>query len=173
IMAEAPRQPELAGKATGQTANQTVDQTVGYGWDECPALLAGQSLGEVLLAPTQLYVKPVLAALKAGLEIHAMAHVTGGGFPENLPRCLGENQSIYIEAESWPILPIFKWLQTAGNVAPAEMFKTFNMGIGFVVVVPEAEAEAALAHFQPAYRIGTVTDGTIDGNGVVTGLPEG
>ena len=78
-----------------------------------------------------------------------------------------------MEAESWPILPIFKWLQTAGNVALAEMFKTFNMGIGFVVVVPEAEAEAALAHFQPAYRIGTVIDGTIDANGVVTGLPEG
>lgn len=173
IMAEAPRRPELAGNGVGQTVNQTVDQTVGYSWDECPELLAGQSLGEVLLAPTQLYVKPVLAALKAGLEIHAMAHVTGGGFPENLPRCLGENQSIYIEAESWPILPIFKWLQTAGNVAPAEMFKTFNMGIGFVVVVPEAQAEATLAHFRPAYRIGTVTDGTIDGNGVVTGLPEG
>ncbi len=160
IMAEAPRQSDLGGQA---------DRDLGYDWDECPQLLAGQSLGEVLLTPTQLYVKPVLAALKSGLEIRAMAHITGGGFPENLPRCLGENQSIYIEANSWPVLPIFQWLQAAGNVATTEMFNTFNMGIGFVVVVPLAQADAALANFQSAYRIGTV----IEGNGVVTGLPEG
>lgn len=163
IMAEAPRQKALAG--TGQADARSV----GYGWDECPEMLAGQSLGAALLTPTQLYVKPVLAALRDGLEIHAMAHVTGGGFPENLPRCLGENQSIHIETESWPVLPIFNWLQAAGDVAQAEMFKTFNMGIGFVVVVPADQAEAALAHFQPAYQIGRV----INGNGVVTGLPEG
>ena len=162
IMAEAPRQEPLIGEPA-------TSQSVGYGWDECPEMLAGQSLGDVLLTPTQLYVKPVLAALKSGLEIHAMAHVTGGGFPENLPRCLGENQSIYIEADSWPILPIFKWLQAAGGVKTAEMFKTFNMGIGFVVIVPADQAEAALAHFQPAYQIGKV----IAGNGVVSGLPEG
>ncbi|MEO0348753.1 MAG: phosphoribosylformylglycinamidine cyclo-ligase [Cyanobacteria bacterium P01_A01_bin.15] len=161
IMAEAPRQ---AGLGDSDSA-----QTVGYGWAECPSSLGGQCLGDVLLTPTQLYVAPVLAALKDGVEIHAMAHITGGGFPENLPRCLGENQSIYIEADSWPVLPIFKWLQAAGAVSPAEMFKTFNMGIGFVVVVPADQAEAALAHFQPAYRIGTI----LDGNGVVTGLPEG
>ena len=161
IMAEAPRQEALAGA-------QRSDE-VGYGWDECPELLAGQSLGEVLLRPTQLYVKPVLSALQGGLDIHAMAHVTGGGFPENLPRCLGQNQSIYIEADSWPVLPIFKWLQAAGSVATADMFNTFNMGIGFVVIVPAEQADAALAHFQPAYRIGHV----IDGAGVVTGLPEG
>ncbi|MEM9806041.1 MAG: phosphoribosylformylglycinamidine cyclo-ligase [Cyanobacteria bacterium P01_D01_bin.56] len=161
IMADAPRQEALCGRAS--------DRTVGYDWDECPELLAGQSLGAVLLTPTQLYVKPVLAALKSGLEIHAMAHITGGGFPENLPRCLGENQSIYIEANSWPILPIFKWLQAAGNVAIAEMFNTFNMGIGFVLIVPADQADTALAQFESAYRIGKV----IEGNGVVTGLPEG
>ncbi|MBX2865519.1 MAG: phosphoribosylformylglycinamidine cyclo-ligase [Leptolyngbyaceae cyanobacterium MAG.088] len=162
IMADAPRQDALTG-------TETVDRSVGYGWDECPALLAGQSLGDVLLTPTELYVKPVLAALKSDLEIHAMAHITGGGLPENLPRCLGKNQSIYIESNSWPMLPIFKWLQSAGGIAIAEMFKTFNMGIGFVIVVPANQAEAALAHFQSAYQIGTV----INGNGVVTGLPEG
>lgn len=159
IMADAPRQSD----------DQSVERTVGYGWDECPDLLGGRSLGEVLLTPTNLYVNPVLTALKAGLDIHAMAHITGGGFPENLPRCLGENQSIHIETESWPVLPIFKWLQAAGNVATAEMFNTFNMGIGFVLVIPADQTAAALAHFQTAYRIGTI----IDGNGVVTGLPEG
>ena len=74
IMTEAPRQEVLAGPG------QPIDQSVGYGWDERPKLLAGQSLGEALLTPTELYVKPVLAALKNGLEIHAMAHITGGGF---------------------------------------------------------------------------------------------
>lgn len=161
IMADAGRQDSLGGGAQ--------DRAVGYGWDECPQLLAGQSLGEALLTPTQLYVKPILAALKSDLSIHAMAHITGGGFSENLPRCLGENQSIYIEADSWPVLPIFEWLRLAGNVAAADMFNTFNMGIGFVVVVPAEQAEAALAQFDQAYRIGTV----IAGNGVVTGLPEG
>lgn len=160
IMADAPRQQVLAGQAT--------DQTVGYSWDDCPELLGGQSLGDALLMPTQLYVKPVLTALKGDLELHAMAHITGGGFPENLPRCIGSDQSIYIEADSWPILPIFKWLQAAGDVPLPEMFNTFNMGIGFVVIVPAEQAEAALAHFQPAYRIGAV----IEGHGVVTGLPE-
>ncbi|MEO0867675.1 MAG: phosphoribosylformylglycinamidine cyclo-ligase [Cyanobacteria bacterium J06642_11] len=161
IMADAPRQEALAGNAQGRS--------IGYGWDECPELLAGRSLGEVLLTPTQLYVKPVQAALKSGLDIHAMAHITGGGFPENLPRCIGKNQSIYIEANSWPILPVFKWLQAAGSVATAEMFNTFNMGIGFVVIVPAEQADAAMEQFEVAYRIGTV----IEGNGVVTGLPEG
>ncbi|MEM6252026.1 MAG: phosphoribosylformylglycinamidine cyclo-ligase [Cyanobacteria bacterium P01_D01_bin.156] len=161
IMAEAPRQEALGGGAS--------DRTLGYGWDECPDLLSGQSLGAALLTPTQLYVKPVLAALKSGLDIHAMAHITGGGFPENLPRCIGKNQSIYIEKNSWPILPIFQWLQAAGDVATAEMFNTFNMGIGFVLIVPADQADAVLAQFDLAYPIGTV----IAGNGVVTGLPEG
>ncbi|MEM7795941.1 MAG: phosphoribosylformylglycinamidine cyclo-ligase [Cyanobacteria bacterium P01_C01_bin.118] len=160
IMAEAPRQKGLG--------DPSFEQTMGYRWDECPEGLGGQSLGEVLLTPTQLYVKPVLAALKAGINIHAMAHITGGGFHENLPRCLEENQSIYIETDSWPVLPIFKWLQAAGNVAPAEMFHTFNMGIGFVIIVPADQANAAMIHFPTAYPIGQV----IDGSGVVTGLPE-
>ena len=163
IMAEAPRQSRLGGKA---------DRETGYSWDECPQQLGGQSLGEALLTPTQLYVQPVLAALEAEIDIHAMAHITGGGFAENLPRCLGPDQSIYIEAHSWPVLPIFEWLQAAGGVAPKEMFNTFNMGIGYVAIVAEAEADTALAHFRQlglgAYPIGQV----VSGSGVVQGLPE-
>ncbi|MEO0455050.1 MAG: phosphoribosylformylglycinamidine cyclo-ligase [Cyanobacteria bacterium P01_A01_bin.114] len=146
---------------------------VGYDWSETPEGLGGQSLGECLLTPTQIYVKPVLAALKDGLEIHAMAHITGGGLPENLPRCLGADQSIYIDVNSWPTLPIFEWLMAAGSVTRSEMFNTFNMGIGFGVIVAAETKDAALACFRAqgvaAYQIGTV----VAGDGTLQGLPEG
>lgn len=143
----------------------------GYDWSDCPESLGGKSLGEVLLAPTQIYVKPILAALKAALPIHAMAHITGGGLPENLPRCLGANQSWQMKLGSWPVLPIFDWLATAGNVPEVAMFDTFNMGVGFVVVVPPAAGDRAVAFFDTqglsAYPIGEV----IPGAGKVTGIP--
>ncbi|MEL6764439.1 MAG: phosphoribosylformylglycinamidine cyclo-ligase [Cyanobacteria bacterium J06607_6] len=151
---------------------QRPDGGSGYDWSETPQVLGGTSLGEALLAPTQLYVKPVRAALAAGLDIHAMAHITGGGLPENLPRCLGNQQSIYIEKSSWPILPVFRWLQQAGAVADADMFETFNMGIGYALVVPPASEVAVIQHFEKegiaAYKIGEV----IAGDGLVVGLPE-
>ena len=143
----------------------------GYRWTETPDLLGGRSLGEVLLTPTQLYVKPVLAALKSELEIHGMAHITGGGLPENLPRCLGEAQAIRLNDRSWPVLPVFEWLRSAGQVALSDMFNTFNMGIGFVIMVPPTMAEAARTQFEQkglaAYEIGEV----VSGNGELLGLP--
>ncbi|MEM8806329.1 MAG: phosphoribosylformylglycinamidine cyclo-ligase [Cyanobacteria bacterium P01_G01_bin.38] len=146
---------------------------VGYDWSATPESLSGQSLGEVLLTPTQIYVKPILAALQQGLEIHAMAHITGGGLPENLPRCLGADQSIYIDVNSWPRLPIFDWLMSAGAVAPLDMFNTFNMGIGFVMIVAPEAKDAAIESLQAqgvaAYAIGSV----VAGDGALRGLPEG
>jgi phosphoribosylformylglycinamidine cyclo-ligase len=130
------------------------------------------NLGETFLTPTQIYVKPVLAALKTGLEIHGMAHITGGGLPENLPRCLGKGQSIKINPNSWFIPPIFKWLADTGSVSPSDMFNTFNMGIGFVLLVPPNQAEQAISWFGSqdiaAYAIGEV----ILGSGNLEGLPE-
>ena len=143
----------------------------GYSWEEKPAELGGQSLGEALLTPTQLYVKPVLAALDSELTIHAMAHVTGGGLPENLPRCLGEGLAIQLIADSWPVLPVFDWLRKAGNVSLSDMFNTFNMGVGFVVIVPSEMTTAACEFFQTegiaAYDIGKV----VAGSGELLGLP--
>ncbi|NEQ44358.1 MAG: phosphoribosylformylglycinamidine cyclo-ligase [Leptolyngbya sp. SIOISBB] len=143
----------------------------GYDWADCPASLNGASLADTLLTPTQLYVKPILAARQADLSIHAMAHITGGGLPENLPRCLSDRHSIALTPNSWPVLPIFDWLAAAGDVAPAAMYNTFNMGIGFVVIVPPEQREAAIAHFQAqeinAYAIGEV----IDGDGSLSGIP--
>lgn len=144
----------------------------GFDWIYRPPLLQGKTLGEAFLTPTQIYVKPVLSARKAGLEIHAMAHITGGGIPENLPRCLGKGQSIRVNPNSWSIPPIFEWLATAGSVSPTAMFNTFNMGIGYVLIVPPSSAEQTIQWFQSqgmdAYAIGEVTTGS----GKVEGLPE-
>ncbi|MBD2569298.1 phosphoribosylformylglycinamidine cyclo-ligase [Anabaena lutea] len=135
----------------------------GFSWNDTPPLLNGVSIGETFLTPTRIYVKPVLAALKAGLEIHGMAHITGGGLPENLPRSLGKDQSIKINPNSWSIPPVFEWLAEAGSVGAEAMYNTFNMGIGFVVLVPPHQAEEVITHFQsqdiPAYAIGEVVTG--------------
>lgn len=126
--------------------------------------MGDRTLGELLLTPTRLYVKPVLTALANGLEIHGMAHITGGGLPENLPRALGENQSIQVNIDTWIIPPIFDWLAEVGSVNKAAMFNTFNMGIGFVLLVPQAQARQTIEWFNsqeiPAYAIGEVTSGT-------------
>jgi phosphoribosylaminoimidazole synthetase len=141
-------------------------------WDTCPELLEGRSLGEVLLTPTQIYVKPVLDARRAGIDLHGMAHITGGGLHENLPRCLGAGQSVQIEPNSWVVPPIFQWLAEAGQVSTDAMFNTFNMGIGFVLLVPPAQVESALSWFKSqdigVYIIGKVIEGT----GEVIGLPQ-
>ncbi|HEY9762687.1 MAG TPA: phosphoribosylformylglycinamidine cyclo-ligase [Trichocoleus sp.] len=141
-------------------------------WNQRPSELGGATIGEVALQPTRLYVKPVLAARKAGLEIRGMAHITGGGLPENLPRCLGTGQALQIDLGTWPIPPIFEWLAKAGDVPLPDMFNTFNMGIGFAVIVPSEQAEQAVAEFNQqgvsAYAIGRV----ISGDGELQGLPQ-
>ena len=151
--------------SNGFSLVRKIIETQGLKWEDCPSALGGQSLGEVLLTPTQIYVKPVLEALRSDLSIHAMAHITGGGLPENLPRCLGQNQSIQVQANSWEILPIFRWLAEVGQVNETAMLETFNMGVGFVVLVPPDQAETTIHYFQsqnlPAYAIGQV----IEGNG--------
>ena len=123
--------------------------------------LEQKSLGEMLLTPTKIYVKPILAAQKSGLEIHGMAHITGGGLPENLPRCLPEKMSIDIDKSSWEIPPIFKWISEVGNVDKEVMFNTFNMGIGFVVLVSPTQVEMAIDFFFSqgikAYCLGEVS----------------
>jgi phosphoribosylformylglycinamidine cyclo-ligase len=118
-----------------------------FSWSDRPSGLGGLSLGEVFLTPTQIYVKPVLAALKAGLEIHGMAHITGGGLPENLPRCLSAGQAIELDPSRWSVPPVFQWLAEAGDVSPDAMYNTFNMGVGFVAIVPSQKVEVAIACF--------------------------
>jgi phosphoribosylformylglycinamidine cyclo-ligase len=144
----------------------------GLDWGDRPPPLQGETLGAYFLKPTQIYVKPVLAARKAGLEIRGMAHITGGGLPENLPRCLGPGQSLAIDRQSWSVPPLFSWLGKTGEVSLGEMFNTFNMGVGFVVIVPPDLATATLSFFKSwqiqAWELGQV----VEGNGTVMGIPD-
>ena len=128
--------------------------------DEIPAL--GGKLGDVILTPTKIYVKTILDLLQHA-TIKGMAHITGGGLLENIPRVLPDNCQVQIDSSTWPILPIFSLIQEKGNVAKPEMFRTFNMGIGFVLIVDAENAAAIQARCaeidQPVYTIGKVVEG--------------
>ncbi|MDX1977998.1 MAG: phosphoribosylformylglycinamidine cyclo-ligase [Pseudanabaenaceae cyanobacterium bins.68] len=142
----------------------------GLGWHDPAPFAPDQSLGDALLTPTQIYVQPVLAALRAKLGIHALAHITGGGLPENLPRCLSKDQSAHIDPHSWPVPSVFDWLAKTGQVTPTEMFRTFNMGIGMVAVV-EPNAIQPVLDFFPAQGISAWAIGeVVAGTGTVLGL---
>lgn len=122
----------------------------------------GGILGDALLAPTKIYVKPLLALLEQ-LPVKGMAHITGGGFIENIPRMLPDGVNVDIEYGSWPILPIFELMQRKGSISNRDMFTTFNMGIGLVLVVKAEDAEKAVGFLkeqgEEAYLIGKVTEG--------------
>ena len=105
--------------------------------------LDGVPLADALMAPTKIYVKPVLKLINA-LDVHAMCHVTGGGFQENIPRVLPDNCKAIIDTNSWRWPAVFEWLQQAGNVKTAEMFRTFNCGVGMIVALPAAQAQQAV-----------------------------
>lgn len=149
--------------SNGFSLVRKIIETSGHELSDRPDVLGGQSLGEVLLTPTRLYVKPVLAARRAGLEIHGMAHITGGGLPENLPRCLGAGQSIQVNPQGWSVPPIFQWLAEVGAVNQIEMFNTFNMGIGYVLLVPPDHADQTVQWLTeqnlPSWAIGHVVAG--------------
>jgi phosphoribosylformylglycinamidine cyclo-ligase len=112
-------------------------------WQDRPAGLAGQTVGEALLTPTRLYVRATQALLAAGIDVRAMSHITGGGLPGNLPRVLPEPLGVRVDA-AWERPPLFDVIARGGPVAEAEMQRTFNLGIGFVVVVPKAEEARAI-----------------------------
>ena len=120
----------------------------------------GRTLGETLIEPTRIYVKPLLALMQA-ITVKGMAHITGGGITENVPRVLPENVKAVVEKSSWQRPKLFDWLQREGNVAREEMWRTFNCGIGYVLMVAPGDAAAigtdldrlGLAHWQ----IGQVT----------------
>ncbi|MEF2246515.1 phosphoribosylformylglycinamidine cyclo-ligase [Paenibacillus sp. IITD108] len=127
------------------------------------AELGGAKLGDVLIEPTRIYVKSALKLIEQ-VNVKGMAHITGGGFIENIPRMLPDNVNVDIQYGSWPILPIFDLMQQKGSITNRDMFTTFNMGVGLVIVVPADQAETALSIAaelgEQAYRIGTVTEGS-------------
>ena len=120
---------------------------------------SGPTLGEALIEPTRIYVKPVLATL-AKVDVKGLAHITGGGLTENVPRVLPESVAARLDSARWTRPAIFGWLQKMGNIENAEMHRTFNCGIGMAMVVPKAEARAALdslaSHGVEAFEIGAI-----------------
>ncbi|HEY7358281.1 MAG TPA: phosphoribosylformylglycinamidine cyclo-ligase [Ktedonobacterales bacterium] len=123
----------------------------------------GTTLGETLLTPTRIYVKSVLTLLNE-FPIHGMAHITGGGLTNNVPRMLSQRRDVELMLGSWSVPPIFAFLAGLGKLSDDELFQTFNMGVGFVLVVPAETAEAVIARAaelgECAYRIGTIRPGT-------------
>ncbi len=148
--------------SNGYSLVRKVVDRAGLDWDAPCPFGDGSSLGAALLAPTRLYVRPALAAVRAG-GVRALAHITGGGLTENLPRVLPEGLGAKIDLSAWSPPPVFDWLRREGGLSEAEMLKTFNSGIGMVLVVASDRAEALAALLSDAgetvTRLGTVTEG--------------
>ena len=121
--------------------------------------LADKALGDVLLEPTRIYVRAMLSLINT-TDVHAIAHITGGGLLENIPRVLPEHCAAVIDAHSWSRPPLFQWLQEQGNISDHDMYRTFNCGIGMAVIVPHQSADAALNALrqagETAWPIGTI-----------------
>jgi phosphoribosylformylglycinamidine cyclo-ligase len=119
----------------------------------------GRPFADAVMAPTRIYVKPLLALMEK-ITVKGMAHITGGGITGNLPRCLPEAVAARVNQKSWTRPPLFDWLQQAGNVEPSEMLRTFNCGIGLCVVVAASDAAAAMAHLtasgETVWQIGEI-----------------
>ena len=125
--------------------------------------LGGKGLGETLLTPTRIYVKAIKALLKEGVDIHAISHITGGGFYENVPRMMTEGLTARIDLSTFPRLPIFDLIQKKGNIPERDMYNTFNMGLGMLLALPADQADKALAVLkeagEQAYLVGSVISG--------------
>jgi len=129
--------------SNGYSFVRKVVELSGLGWD-APCPFGDGTLGAALLTPTRLYVKQALAAIRAG-GVHGLAHITGGGLTENPPRVLPEGLACQIDLGAWALPPVFRWLATTANMAEAELLKTFNCGIGMILVVDPSRAEAVSA----------------------------
>uniref|UniRef100_A0A287HC47 phosphoribosylformylglycinamidine cyclo-ligase n=1 Tax=Hordeum vulgare subsp. vulgare TaxID=112509 RepID=A0A287HC47_HORVV len=116
------------------------------------------TLGETLMTPTVIYVKQVLEIIGKG-GVKGLAHITGGGFTDNIPRVFPSGLGANIFTGSWEVPPVFKWLQQVGKIEDAEMMRTFNMGVGMVLVVSKEAADRIIEEANPAYRIGEVIQG--------------
>ncbi len=145
--------------SNGFSLVRKVVSDLGLTYDAAAPFAPGTSLAAALLTPTRIYVRSCLAAVRAG-GVHALAHITGGGLVENLPRVLPAHLAAEIDGTAWPVPPVFAWLTEAGGIAAAEMLRTFNCGIGMAVVVAADRAEAIAAvlaeHGERVYRIGRI-----------------
>jgi len=147
--------------SNGYSLVRKVVETSGLSWDAPAPFDAMRSLGEALLTPTRIYVAACLAAIRATGGVKALAHITGGGFPDNIPRVLPKGLGVTVDLARVPVLPVFRWLAATGAIAEPEMLRTFNCGIGMIAVVEPAKADAVAAEFartgETVVRLGEVT----------------
>jgi phosphoribosylformylglycinamidine cyclo-ligase len=154
--------PSSGVHSNGFSLVRRIVARAGLAWEAPAPFDPARGLAEALLEPTQIYVKPMLAALKATDKINALAHITGGGFPDNLPRVLPKGLGVTLDLAAIPLPEVFRWLAQAGGLAQSEMLRTFNCGIGMVVVVSRhgaGEAENALrAAGESPMKIGEIVE---------------
>jgi phosphoribosylformylglycinamidine cyclo-ligase len=152
--------------SNGYSLARKVVERSGLGWDAPAPFDRARPLGQALLEPTRIYVASCLAAIRETKGIKALAHITGGGFPDNIPRALPDGLGVAIDLAHVPVLPVFKWMAATGGIAEAEMLRTFNCGIGMIVIAASDKAEAVVTALARAgetvVRLGEVT-GVADG----------
>jgi phosphoribosylformylglycinamidine cyclo-ligase len=147
--------------SNGYSLVRKVVEESGLKWDAPAPFAKGVSLGEAIITPTRLYVKSCLAAIRSTKAVKALCHITGGGFPDNIPRVLPDGIGARIDLAKVPVLPVFKWLAKEGGIAQNEMLRTFNCGIGMIAVVAASDADAVMNAFkqtgEQAVVIGALT----------------
>jgi phosphoribosylformylglycinamidine cyclo-ligase len=152
--------PSSGVHSNGFSLVRRIVEREGLGWDAPAPFAPERSLGEALLEPTRIYVKPLLSAIRATGAIKALAHITGGGFPENIPRVLSEGLGAHLDLSTIAVPPVFGWLASAGGVAQSEMLRTFNCGVGMIVVVSAEAQEQVMQALTEAgekpFRLGEV-----------------
>jgi phosphoribosylformylglycinamidine cyclo-ligase len=136
--------------SNGYSLVRKVVGKTGLNWSEPAPFAPDQTLGEAILTPTRIYVKACLAAIRATQGVKGLAHITGGGFPDNIPRVLPKGLGARIDLSKVPVLPVFKWLASEGNIAESEMLRTFNCGIGMIVIAAPKDAAAVAQAFTQA-----------------------
>jgi phosphoribosylformylglycinamidine cyclo-ligase len=151
--------------SNGYSLVRKVVEKSGLSWSTPAPFMTGKSLGESILAPTRIYVKSCLAAIRSTKAVKGLAHITGGGFPDNIPRVLPKGLGARINLAAVPVLPVFKWLADAGGISQNEMLRTFNCGIGMIVIVSEKDSDAVMRAFTSSGENVVVLGTVIKGSG--------
>jgi phosphoribosylformylglycinamidine cyclo-ligase len=142
--------PSSGVHSNGFSLVRRIVRDAGLTWSDAAPFAQARSLGQALLEPTRIYVKPLLAAIRTTGAVKALAHITGGGFPDNIPRVLPKGLGADLDLDAIPVPPVFGWLSTTGGVAETEMLRTFNCGIGMIAVVAPGEAETVIGALRDA-----------------------
>ncbi|MXQ13261.1 phosphoribosylformylglycinamidine cyclo-ligase [Microvirga makkahensis] len=142
--------PSSGVHSNGFSLVRRIVESSGLAWDAPAPFAQGKTLAQALLEPTRIYVKTLLQVLKGGDGIHALCHITGGGFPDNIPRVLPDGVGVRLDLDAIAVPPVFGWLSRTGGVAEAEMLRTFNCGIGMIVVADAAKADEVIERLRQA-----------------------